>query len=138
MLLTLLGLVMVNTAIPDHRNIINPGKSLGQFFNQGTVFFVMKPEDIAENVLPQVRVSVDYKGVCYHFTLFPQTPNGTPAFAAMDLLPPAFWRGWQIEVAKFFENYFGPDAQVGLDCIIRRENGQVVVSEGIVFSQSNG
>lgn len=131
---------MVNTATQDFQRVTPPAGNVGQFFVQGTIFYIMPGNEttnaVLEGYVPRVVVTLVNAGVTGDtYTLVPETPNGASPIDFVGGAPPAFWQAFEQGVLEFFQGLV-PGCQVKLDYIVRWEDEEIVVDQGIVFSQN--
>jgi hypothetical protein len=110
------------------------------------VFYVFTTEDL--ELYPRLIVDVYHpdqpdnnaadgvSAVHTSFMLFPETPNGVSPIEAGPA-PATFWEGFQAASKEYFDQMY-PGCAVQLKFLYCWENGEQIVTTGIVFSQNYG
>jgi len=132
--------------VPDFRRVPVPPNTIGQFFVQGTVFFVLSEDDpqryprlivdIYHPDQPASGSSTECDATHSRFTLIPETPNGVSPIQS-GVAPPQFWEGFQAAAHVYFNQQY-PGCGVKVNSLYRWENGEEMITTGIVFSHNYG
>jgi hypothetical protein len=130
---------MVNLAVPDFHPVKKPEGTIGQFYVQGTVFFVTPQVRDDCNLFPRIDVNVwlDDNGEQSrtYYTLFPETPNGVSPIDHGASAPPIFWEAFNAIMSAHFQEQ-QPNCQVTMDGLYRLDNGEIVIDQPVVFAES--
>ncbi|HWT40585.1 MAG TPA: hypothetical protein VN081_04970 [Dongiaceae bacterium] len=137
---------MTTLGVPDFRNVLPPPNTVGQFFVQGTVFYVLSQDDPCR--YPRLIVDVFHpdqpasgaSSACEathtSYTLVPETANGVSPIQS-GVAPPQFWEGFSAAAQVYFNQQY-PGCALKINSLYRWENGEEEITTGIVFSQNYG